>query len=356
MREEEVLNEIKNRIDLYIQKTKNFNNKKTIIICEIHEVQEIKKFFNQNNLTIDILEIYVNEKTLLHQFYLWNNDVHYFISKKIVSDKLYELIEESGIDEENIYIGPTSNGYFDLYEKRDNIEKNIDKISKVINFLCDRKSRNVFLNILVRLSIPYQFHFYYEKEDFPQYFSNDFEYGSNEIFLDAGVCNGLNIFEFCNKINWRYSKIIALEADINNYIISKDNLKNVDKLLLLEKALYNYDGTIRFLSTNKSSKKSNSRVGEDGDIEVRCVKGDSLEQTFTFIKMDIEGSEKEALEGLNKTIKKYSPKLAICIYHFQSDFWEVPLKIKEIKPTYNLKIRNHKKMDNLTETIVYAWK
>jgi len=29
MREKEVLNEIKNRINLYIQKTKNFNNKNT---------------------------------------------------------------------------------------------------------------------------------------------------------------------------------------------------------------------------------------------------------------------------------------------------------------------------------------
>ena len=30
MREEEVLNEIKNRINLYIQKTKNFNKKRTV--------------------------------------------------------------------------------------------------------------------------------------------------------------------------------------------------------------------------------------------------------------------------------------------------------------------------------------
>ena len=356
MKKEEVFNEITNRINLYIQKTKNFNNKKTIVICEIHEVQEIKKFFYNNQLRIDVLEIYINNKTLLHQFSLWNNDAHYFISKKIMSDELYELIEMSEINKDNIYIGPTSHGYFDLYEKRENIIKNIDKITEVINFLSDEKSKNIFFNVLVRLSVPYQFHFYYEKEDFPQYFCNDFEYRDNELFLDAGVYNGVNIFEFCNKVNWKYSKIIALEADTNNYIISKENLESVNSIFLIKKALYNYDGIIKFLSTNKSSKKSNSRVGEDGDIEVNCIKGDSLEEPFSFIKMDIEGSEKEALDGLNKTIKKYSPKLAICIYHFQSDFWEVPLKIKEIDPTYNLKIRNHKKLNNLTETVVYAWK
>jgi len=62
MKKEEVFNEITNRINLYIQKTKNFNNKKTIVICEIHEVQEIKKFFYNNQLRIDVLEIYINNK------------------------------------------------------------------------------------------------------------------------------------------------------------------------------------------------------------------------------------------------------------------------------------------------------
>ena len=101
MKKEEVFNEITNRINLYIQKTKNFNNKKTIVICEIHEVQEIKNFFYNNQLRIDILEIYINNKTLLHQFSLWDNNAHYFISKKIISDELYELIEASDINEDN---------------------------------------------------------------------------------------------------------------------------------------------------------------------------------------------------------------------------------------------------------------
>ena len=78
MKKEEVFNEITNRINLYIQKTKNFNNKKTIVICEIHEVQEIKNFFYNNQLRIDVLEIYINNKTLLHQFSLWDNNAHYF--------------------------------------------------------------------------------------------------------------------------------------------------------------------------------------------------------------------------------------------------------------------------------------
>lgn len=356
MKSEEVFATIQARIQAYLEKTKSFNCKKTITICDVHEVEEIKKCFAEHDLRMDILELYVNQESVFHQFNKWGNDAHYFISKRIMTDELYREIEDSGIELENIYIGPTSGGYFDLYEKRDNIEKNMDKITEVMNLLSDEKSRNVFLNVLVRLSVPYQFHFYYETEDYPQYFCNEFQYGEQECFLDAGVCNGINMFEFANKVNWNYDKIIGLEADTSNYAIAKNNVGDLDHVVLLKKALYDRDGSIRFLSTEKSSKKSNSRVGEDGDIEVACVKGDSLEEPFTFIKMDIEGSEKNALEGLKETIKKYGPKLAICIYHFQTDFWEVPLKIQEIEPSYNFQIRNHKKMDNLTETIVYAWK
>lgn len=355
MNEAEVLENINNRIQAYINKSNAFNSRKTIIICDGHEVEETIEFFSDNQLRIDILDIYIDDNSVMHQLTQHGNNANCFISKKIITDGLYDEIKKNNTDFQNIYVGPTSKGYFDLYEKRNNIIRNIHQITTVINMLDDEKSKNVFLNILTRLSVPYQFHFYYETEDFPQYFCNEFRYSKTECFLDAGVCNGINIFEFVNKVNWKYNKIIGLEGDSNNYNIAKRNLFNIDNTLLLPKVLYDYDGSIRFLSTQKSTKKSNSRVGEDGDVEVACIAGDSLKEPFTFIKMDIEGSEKNALDGLRETIKKYHPKLAICIYHFQADFWEVPLKIHEIDSTYKFKIRNHKKLDNLTETVVYAW-
>lgn len=63
----------------------------------------------------------------------------------------------------------------------------------------------------------------------------------------------------------------------------------------------------------------------DNVLAGRCV---------TFIKMDIEGAEYNALLGAAETIKRYKPKLAICIYHKPSDRWELPMLILELNPSY----------------------
>lgn len=55
-----------------------------------------------------------------------------------------------------------------------------------------------------------------------------------------------------------------------------------------------------------------------------------------YIKMDIEGSEFYALKGAERTIRKFKPRLAICVYHKLLDFFELPQVIKEFNPDYKL--------------------
>lgn len=53
-----------------------------------------------------------------------------------------------------------------------------------------------------------------------------------------------------------------------------------------------------------------------------------------FIKMDIEGSEFDALRGAVATLRAFRPRLAICLYHNIQDMWRIPLLLKEIVPDY----------------------
>lgn len=49
----------------------------------------------------------------------------------------------------------------------------------------------------------------------------------------------------------------------------------------------------------------------------------------TFIKMDIEGAEYEALIGAESIITRSKPNLAICVYHAVNHIWDIPILLKK---------------------------
>ena len=76
------------------------------------------------------------------------------------------------------------------------------------------------------------------------------------------------------------------------------------------------------------------------------------DEKTTFIKMDIEGAEPQALRGARKIIQTQKPKLAICIYHDFRHLWEIPLYIKSLVPEYRIYFRHHTNLEY--ETVCYA--
>jgi hypothetical protein len=72
----------------------------------------------------------------------------------------------------------------------------------------------------------------------------------------------------------------------------------------------------------------------------------------TFLKMDIEGSEGEALEGGREVVRRHRPLLAIAAYHRPEDLWELPLRIARLDPGYRIHLRRHS--DECWEEVCYA--
>lgn len=56
----------------------------------------------------------------------------------------------------------------------------------------------------------------------------------------------------------------------------------------------------------------------------------------SFIKMDIEGAEQNALTGARETIAKYHPMLAMAAEHLDSDAVLIPKTVKSIWPGYSV--------------------
>ena len=60
-----------------------------------------------------------------------------------------------------------------------------------------------------------------------------------------------------------------------------------------------------------------------------------------YIKYDVEGAEKQAIDGTAKTIKAYHPDLLISVYHRTEDLHELILQVNSIAPEYKLYLRRY---------------
>jgi len=91
-----------------------------------------------------------------------------------------------------------------------------------------------------------------------------------------------------------------------------------------------------------------------GDTYIDTVSIDErfISEKVSFIKMDIEGAETEAIRGAMNIIKRDKPKLAISIYHKKEDIYEIPLLINEICPEYKFYLRHFS--SHLCETVLLA--
>ena len=75
-------------------------------------------------------------------------------------------------------------------------------------------------------------------------------------------------------------------------------------------------------------------------------------QKIDFIILDIECSEIPTNMGAQDTIKKFKPKIAICVYHRKEDLWEIPILLKSFVPEYRLFL-NHYTLHS-GETVLFA--
>lgn len=177
------------------------------------------------------------------------------------------------------------------------------------------------------------------------YFPEDiFTVSSKEVFVDCGAYDGDTLKDFWQHQSSFAGRVIALEPDPNNfkkleqYIYSlPDSIQQ--RVTLLPFAAGKQREKLRFAATGTVS----SAFTDKGTLEIDCVPLDELIDDYqpTLIKMDIEGAELDALVGAKKVIQKYSPLLAICIYHCQDHLWEIPLLIQDFYKDYRFFLRAH---------------
>jgi FkbM family methyltransferase len=72
-------------------------------------------------------------------------------------------------------------------------------------------------------------------------------------------------------------------------------------------------------------------------VEVRALPLDAVlgGARVDYIKYDVEGSEREALDGSIQTLTAHAPTLLVSLYHRSEDLFALPLHLHKIAPHYN---------------------
>lgn len=166
------------------------------------------------------------------------------------------------------------------------------------------------------------------------------EIGRQERYLDLGAYDGDTLRELL-EIAGGYDRAIALEPDPKNYaklerFAMESNLRSVH---LIQAAASRETRRLSF----EDRAGRNSALSGDGRSAVQAYAVDELPccRDLSYVKLDIEGAEADAIWGMKNLLMARKPKLRVCAYHRTQDFFDLPLLIKQINPDYRCHLRKH---------------
>ena len=171
--------------------------------------------------------------------------------------------------------------------------------------------------------------------------------------IDCGAYVG-EIVEYAHNLDFEIESIYAFEPDPKNYLELVSALKSAKlagNSLALPMGVGENASQLRFAADGNLG----AAISETGDIVIQVVSIDECLQgtDINYVKMDIEGSEQSALNGMESTIRKLKPNLAISAYHKPNDLWSLGLWVNKLDLGYKFGLRcyGHQCFD----TVLYAW-
>ncbi|MDF9407834.1 FkbM family methyltransferase [Pelotomaculum isophthalicicum JI] len=141
-------------------------------------------------------------------------------------------------------------------------------------------------------------------------------------------------------------RVIVFEPEKRNYECLRRNLSSyIDsgKVLLIGKGVWSTGGSMGLRLTESGVGHSLlSGVEAIDSTPIEVVEIDTVIQDLVpnerigFIKMDVEGAEREALIGAKGAIARDKPKMFICSYHLPDDPQVITNIVMETQPDYRV--------------------
>ncbi len=174
----------------------------------------------------------------------------------------------------------------------------------------------------------------------------------HEVFVDGGCYDGTTFRNFIRWCDGRYERIYSFEPDRHNYERTRNSLDRdaIRGVQLYNKGLWDKAETLHF----NEEEGQGSAIADGGGTVIETVSVDMVAEgaAVSFIKLDVEGAEYEALKGAERTIRDHHPRLAVSIYHKPEDIFTLPELILSFSEDYRFYLRHYQL--SRYETILYA--
>ncbi len=175
-------------------------------------------------------------------------------------------------------------------------------------------------------------------------------YGSGEFAVHPGDvvldCGG-NVGTFTQTALRHGARlVVAFEPAPENIESYRRNFQEqirAGKVILVPKGVWDKDDVLLLRRDPHNTAADSFVMLKDGtpgvqaplttiDEEVAALKLDRVD----YMKLDIEGAEKKALDGARATLRNFHPRMSIATEHFDTDGVLIPQKVHEIVPGYQV--------------------
>lgn len=239
-------------------------------------------------------------------------------------------------------------------ESQKYFSENADKISENLLWLSDERSRLVYSNVIKYRCTGENRCIKSVADSYKNQYIDEVVIDKwDEVFVDAGALFGestkalIKAKGCCDKVS-----SLIIEPDEYNFGMCRKNLSKYDNMFFEKCGAGSNEKTVSF----KGGLFGSCRADELGADKIPINTIDILCEKYhlcpTYIKMDIEGMESEALIGAMKTIEQFRPKLAISIYHSDEDMIEIIRFIKSHYCFYDFYIRHYSGF--FADTVLYC--
>lgn len=233
-------------------------------------------------------------------------------------------------------IMPSVPVYGDEIFNKDFLTNHIDEIESAYTLLADEQSRLVFENI-VKFQITGDLKYAFECETKKSEALSLLNFSDNESFLDLGAYRGDTVDEFLSQVD-AYKKIVAIEPDERTFKKLSLHCEALKNTTTLNNAIWCENTTLTFSDNKGRGSSAQSKGKEISAITVDYVF--DKHGKFTYINIDVEGAEKELLQGAKNALL-LKPKLCMAAYHRSCDIFSLINEVNKINSQYKIYLRHH---------------